>query len=54
MLIDESGFFLNPLVRRTWAPRGKTPVLPSWGRHRDKVSVVAALNGGASPARSRA
>ena len=44
MLIDESGFFLNPLVRRTWAPKGKTPVLPSWGRHRDKVSVIAALS----------
>ena len=44
MLIDESGFFLNPLVRRTWSPRGKTPVLASWGRHRDKVSVIAALS----------
>ena len=31
-------------MRRTWAPRGKTPVLPSWGRHRDKVSVIAALS----------
>jgi putative transposase len=39
-----SGFFLNPLVRRTWAPRGKTPILRSWGRHRDKGSVVAALS----------
>ena len=44
VLIDESGFFLNPLVRRTWAPKGKTPVLRSWGRHRDKVSVIAALS----------
>ena len=44
MLIDESGFFLNPLVRRTWALKGKTPVLRSWGRHRDKVSVIAALS----------
>ncbi len=42
MLIDESGFFLNPLVRRTWAKRGRTPTLRTWGRHRDKVSVVAA------------
>lgn len=41
MLIDESGFFLNPLVRRTWAPKGKTPVLRTFGGHRDKVSVVA-------------
>ena len=44
VLIDESGFFLNPLVRRTWAPKGRTPILPSWGRHRDKVSVIAALS----------
>ena len=51
MLIDESGFFLNPLVRRTWAPKGKTPVLPSWGRHRDKVSVIAALS--VAPTRRR-
>ena len=51
MLIDESGFFLNPLVRRTWAPKGQTPTLRSWGRHRDKVSVVAALS--VSPRRQR-
>ena len=44
MLIDESGFFLNPLVRRTRAPKGQTPILPSWGRHRDKVSVAAAVS----------
>jgi hypothetical protein len=31
-------------VRRTWAPKGKTPILRSWGRHRDKVSVIAALS----------
>lgn len=31
-------------MRRTWAPKGKTPILPSWGRHRDKVSVIAALS----------
>jgi putative transposase len=44
VLIDESGFFLNPLVRRTWAPKGETPTLRAWGRHRDKVSVVAAIS----------
>ena len=44
MLIDESGFFLNPLVRRTWAPKGKTPLLARFGRHRDKVSTVAAIS----------
>jgi transposase len=43
VLIDESGFFLNPVVRRTLAPRGRTPILERYGRHRDKVSVIAAL-----------
>jgi putative transposase len=43
VLIDEAGVFLNPLVRRTWAKRGHTPVLDAWGRHRDKVSVVGAV-----------
>lgn len=51
MLIDESGFFLNPLVRRTWAPRGQTPVLEGWGRHRDKVSAIAAIS--VSPVQKR-
>ena len=44
VLIDESGFFLNPLVRRTWAPRGRTPTLTGFGRHRDKVSTIAAIS----------
>jgi transposase len=44
VLIDESGFFLNPLVRRTWAPKGQTPVLTGFGRHRDKVSTIAAIS----------
>jgi transposase len=42
-LIDESGLLLGPLLRRTWAPRGRTPRLLQRGRHRDKVSVAAAL-----------
>jgi len=33
---------LQPLVRRTWAPRGHTPVHRSWDRH-DRVSVISAL-----------
>jgi len=41
-VIDESGLLLAPLVRRTWALRGQTPVLFQSG-HRDKVSVAAAL-----------
>ncbi len=43
VLIDETGLFLNPLVRRTWASKGKTPVLESWGGHRHKVSVIGAI-----------
>ncbi len=42
VFIDESGFLLIPAVRRTWAPRGHTPV----HRHhqkREKVSVISAL-----------
>jgi putative transposase len=43
VLIDESGFLLSPLVRRTLAPRGQTPVLKTWGGHRERVSAMAAL-----------
>ena len=42
---------MAPLVRRTWAPRGVTPVLPQRGRSRRKVSVIAALT--ISPRRHR-
>lgn len=34
---------MGPLVRRTWAPRGQTPVLRQRGRSRLKVSVIGAL-----------
>ena len=51
VLIDESGFFLNPLVRRTWAPKGHTPVLTGFGRHRRKVSTIAAIS--VAPGRRR-
>jgi len=34
---------MAPLVRRTWAPRGQTPVLMQRGRSRRKVSVIGAL-----------
>ena len=33
---------LQPLVRRTWAPRGQTPVLDCWDRH-DRLSVISAI-----------
>lgn len=34
---------MAPLVRRTWAVRGQRPVLRQRGKHREKVSVAAAL-----------
>lgn len=43
MLIDETGLLLNPLVRRTWARKGHTPVLGGDGGHRKKVSVIGAV-----------
>ena len=48
---DESGFMMAPLVRRTWAPRGATPIMLQRGRSHGKVSAIAALV--VSPARDR-
>ena len=42
VLIDESGFQLQPLVRRTWAPQDQTPVLANWDRH-DRITVLTAM-----------
>jgi transposase len=50
VFLDESGFLLIPHVRRTWAPRGQTPVI----RHRyrrDKISAISAVS--VSPRRQR-
>ena len=44
VLIDETGLFLNPLVRRTWSIIGQTPVIDADGGHRDQVSVIGALS----------
>lgn len=33
---------LQPLLRRTWALRGQTPVIKAWDRH-DRLTAVAAL-----------
>jgi transposase len=40
--LDESGFMLTPTVRRTYAPRGDTPVHKAWGRH-DRISAISAI-----------
>jgi transposase len=41
-LLDESGFLLSPTVRRTLAPRGKTPILVCSDKH-DRISVISAI-----------
>jgi len=41
---------LTPLVRRTFAPRGQTPVQKCWDRH-DRISAISALT--ISPERHR-
>jgi len=33
---------LQPVVRRTWAPQGQTPIHYSWDRH-DRLSVISAI-----------
>ena len=42
MFADETGAMLQPCVRKTWAPRGQTPIHKSWARH-DRLSVIGAL-----------
>ena len=42
VFVDESGFMLNPLVRRTWAPRGQTPVIKVSDPH-GRISVIGAI-----------
>jgi len=40
---DESGLSQQPVVRRTWAPRGETPVLTHVGGHWKRLSIAGAL-----------
>ena len=42
VFVDEAGFMLEPTVRRTYAPRGQTPVHRVAGPH-PRISVVAGL-----------
>ena len=42
VFVDESGFRLQPVRRRTWAPKGQTPIQRAWDRH-DRLSAVAAF-----------
>jgi transposase len=48
IFLDESGFMLQPVRRRTWAPSGQTPIQYAWDRH-DRLSAIALI--GLSPMR---
>jgi len=50
VFLDETGFLLQPLNRRTWAPRGETPIQYASARH-DRLSVIGAVT--LSPRRQR-
>lgn len=43
VFLDESGFSERPAVRRTWAPRGQTPVLIHRHRCWKRLSAIGAL-----------
>ena len=41
--MDETGFSEHPPLRRTWAPRGETPVVTVRGRHWKRMSAIGGL-----------
>lgn len=43
VLIDETGLFLQPIIKRSWAPIGLTPLLQADGGYRQKVSVIGGI-----------
>jgi transposase len=47
---DEAGFLLIPSVRKTWSPRGETPIVHHRYR-RDKISAISGVS--VSPRRRR-
>jgi transposase len=42
VFVDESGFYLVPGVVKTYAPRGRTPIIDEW-QTRDHLSVMGGL-----------
>jgi hypothetical protein len=42
VFLDESGFQLDPTVRRTCAPRGQTPIQEVWHR-KGRISAISAV-----------
>ena len=51
LFLDECGLLMAPLVRRSWAPLGQTPILYQRTRSREKVLVIGVLS--LSPGRRR-
>jgi len=51
VLIDESGALMMPLLRRSLAPRGQTPIFKHKAKERERVSLIGALT--LSPRRGR-
>lgn len=43
VFLDETGFLLQPVTRRTWAPRGETPIQRVSARH-DRLSAIGAVS----------
>jgi len=43
VFVDETGFSERPPLRRSWAPRGETPVVRMRGRSWRRVSAIGAL-----------
>lgn len=43
VFVDEAGLLLSPLVKRSWAPRGQTPVLKTKTRSHRKISAIGGL-----------
>lgn len=48
---DESGISQKPSIRRTWAPKGQTPILLSTGswKSRSVVGIITARHNGQKP-----
>jgi transposase len=42
IFLDEAGFMLTPTVRRTLAPRGKTPIIKALQKH-DRISAISCV-----------
>jgi transposase len=43
LMADEVGFMMSPSVKKTWAKKAHTPIVPYRNRRQKKVSVLGAL-----------